>query len=142
MPPLQYQNIGSARDDELGPARDRLRRQITLQGHKAFAKEFLNSPRGRTYFLEDPNQFMISWTDYKKHTNGTDELLGGQLAQELMSAEKATGYFWFRIGVFGTAFNLVRILRKVTDDRLPALKAQFGRLWQDRLDAAWLKRST
>jgi hypothetical protein len=77
--------------------------------------------------LEDPKQFMISWTRYKNEMqSGADEILGGQLAQELMIAEVATYAFWPRIAKFGTGYNLLGILRKVTNDRLVELKTLLG----------------
>lgn len=77
--------------------------------------------------LEDPKQFMISWTRYKNEMqSGADEILGGQLAQELMIAEVATYAFWPRIAKFGTGYNLLGILRKVTEQRLHELKTLLG----------------
>jgi hypothetical protein len=84
----------------------------------------------RTISLEDPKQFMISWTSYGNGLldQNADEKLGAEFAEQLTDAEVATRKFWPLIAKCGTAFNLIGILRKVmTPDRMKELKALFGR---------------
>ena len=126
------------RQNEFQPAIDGLTRRYTFTGEKRAlqARNWLfaegdEPPAGNIRMgavsLEDPKQFMISWTRYKNEMqSGADEILGGQLAQELMIAEVATYAFWPRIAKFGTGYNLLGILRKVTEQRLHELKTLLG----------------
>jgi hypothetical protein len=130
-----------ARQNQMKSAVAGLRREYTIGGHKGQAKDFLDKPLFgdnplRALSLEDPTQFMMSWTlSEGSYENGMDSLLGGQLALEVSHAETATGMFWFRIGVFGTAYNLLRVLRRVADTRVAELKTLFGASWQERLES-------
>ncbi len=67
---------------------------------------------------------MISWTTYKNECEpGADDRLADEFAKELTDDKEATRGFWPRIAKFGTGYNLLGILRKVTDkDRLDQLK--------------------
>ena len=130
-----------ARRSEVDLAKKGLTRQYAFGRHKGAAKDLLY-PGGldstsRMIFLEEPKQFMISWTKYKNELDvqNADEHLADGFSEELTNAEVATRGFWPRIAKDGIAFNLVRILRKVGNDRLPALKALFGGSWQDHLDS-------
>jgi hypothetical protein len=127
-----------ARKNEFQPAVDGLTRRYTFTGEKRAlqARNWLfaegdeppaQNIRMGAVSLEDPKQFMISWTRYKNELQpGADEILGGQLALELMHAETATHAFWPRIAKYGTGYNLIGILRKVTDQRLVELKTLLG----------------
>jgi hypothetical protein len=146
------------RKKEFQPAIDGLTRRYTFTGEKRAleARNWLfaegdeppaKSIRMGAVSLEDPKQFMISWTRYKNDLQpGADEILGGQLALELTHAETATNAFWPRIAKYGTGYNLIGILRKVTDQRLVELKTLLGgdpvgsrkplpapSFWQERL---------
>ena len=127
-----------ARKNEFQPAVDGLTRRYTFTGEKRAlqARNWLfaegdeppaQNIRMGAVSLEDPKQFMISWTRYKNELQpGADEILGGQLAQELTHAEVATHAFWPRIAKYGTGYNLIGILRKVTAPRLVELKTLLG----------------
>jgi len=79
--------------------------------------------------LEDPKQFMISWTSYGNELldPGADDRLGAEFAKQLTDANVATESFWPEIAKYGTAYNLLGVLRKVSLERMPALETLFRR---------------
>ena len=134
------------RKNETDKVKDALRRKYKFKARddkeltaKAWLYDAANhgEKSRRTISLEDPKQFMISWTSYGNALldPNADERLGDEFAEQLTDAEVATKKFWPMIAKCGTAFNLIGVLRKVkvtrdnvTHDEMPALRALFGRL--------------
>jgi hypothetical protein len=133
------------RKNETNKVKNALRRKYSFKAHndkELTAKAWLYDDANfreksrRTISLEDPKQFMISWTSYGNEplNQNADEKLGAEFAEQLTDAEVATKKFWPQIAKSGTAFNLIGVLRKVkvtrdkvTRDQMPALRALFGR---------------
>ena len=133
------------RKNETNKVKNALRRKYSFKAHndkELTAKAWLYDDANfreksrRTISLEDPKQFMISWTSYGNEplNQNADKKLGAEFAEQLTDAEVATKKFWPQIAKSGTAFNLIGVLRKVkvtrdkvTRDQMPALRALFGR---------------
>ena len=144
----------SDRKNETNKVKNALRRKYSFKAHndkELTAKAWLYDDANfreksrRTISLEDPKQFMISWTSYGNEplNQNADEKLGAEFAEQLTDAEVATKKFWPQIAKSGTAFNLIGVLRKVkvtrdkvTRDQMPALRALFGRPPQNPVNEA------
>jgi hypothetical protein len=142
------------RKNETNKVKNALRRKYSFKAHndkELTAKAWLYDDANfreksrRTISLEDPKQFMISWTSYGNEplNQNADEKLGAEFAEQLTDAEVATKKFWPQIAKSGTAFNLIGVLRKVkvtrdkvTRDQMPALRALFGRPPQNPVNEA------
>jgi hypothetical protein len=69
---------------------------------------------------------MISWTTYQNQCDpGADDRLADEFAKELTDDKAAARGLWPSIAKFGTGYNLLGILRKVTEKRLDQLKILF-----------------
>jgi hypothetical protein len=122
----------NGRKSELKPAKIDLMREYTLGVGKDRAKHrardwlFDIDDKSGSYSLEDPKQFMISWTTYQNQCDpGADDRLADEFAKELTDDKAAARGLWPSIAKFGTGYNLLGILRKVTEKRLDQLKILF-----------------
>jgi hypothetical protein len=114
---------GLTREYSLGAGKDRhkLKAEFWLYGDALYLDAWLG-----TFSLEDPRQFMISCTSYENQCDpGADDLLAEEFAKELTDDKEATRGFWPRIAKFGTGYNLLGILRQVTETRLGQLRTLF-----------------
>ena len=126
------------RKNQTNKVKDALRRKYKFKAHndeELTAKAWLyddanySEKSRRTISLEDPKQFMISWTSYGNEPldPNADEKLGAEFAENLTDAEVASKNFWPLVAKYGTAFNLIGVLRKVSPERMPTLRALFWR---------------
>jgi len=84
-------------------------------------------------FLEKPEQFTLSWTNYY------DIYKKAQVHQDtwvntLQDVTVANKEFWPTIANYGLAYNLL-ILEKVAIEQLPELKAEYGDDWNTQFDS-------
>jgi hypothetical protein len=125
----------NGRDSEMRPAIEGLSRNYTIGGHTAKGRDFLfGDAQLRALSLDEPKQFTISWTNYKNVYQRAVEQSLDEWALELTIPTRANPWFWYHMSWYGTAYNLL-ILRRVTDNRLPALKALFAGHWTDHLES-------
>ena len=125
----QPAKAGLTREYSLGVGKDR----VKLKAEKWLFPGRLADLKPGSFSLEDPKQFMISWTTYENQCEpGADDRLADEFAKELTDDKEATRGFWPRIAKFGTGYNLLGILRKVTEKRLDQLKILFDVPLPDR----------
>lgn len=91
---------------------------------------------GVTYqdlFLDKPEQFAISWTNFYNIYEDAQEHLP-TWAASLTDVAIANREFWPTIAQYGLAYNLL-IAQKVSPEQLPVLKAEYGANWTAEMDA-------
>ena len=84
--------------------------------------------------LEQPEQFAISWTNFPNvYETGRPSL--PEWASSLTDADSASRQFWPMIAEHGFGYNLI-IPERVTQARAKALRAEFGKAWNERVRSA------
>lgn len=86
----------------------------------------------QSLFLDTPDQFSISWSQYYNIYDNAQEKLD-TWAGTLTDVAIANREFWPTIANYGLAYNLI-ILSKVTTDQVPALKTEYGAEWTAKMD--------
>ncbi|WP_299684615.1 lipoxygenase family protein [uncultured Dokdonia sp.] len=136
------QEIDIAKDD---------REELLERLHRSDEKEFLNNTLLDThlekasfpkhaakeqtftsFFLEKPEDFTMSWTNYYNiYRNGRKDH-EKEYAAILKDPKEATKQFWPMIAENGLAYNLL-ILQKVQGDILEKVQSIFSNQWKDLL---------
>lgn len=96
------------------------------------------APKGRTLntlFLDKPEQFSISWTNYYNIYKNSEHL-EDQYASILTDADEASKQFWPMIAENGLAYNLL-FIEKVQDESSQKVKEVFHKEWENHLESIY-----
>ncbi len=119
---------------ELGTALEQHPQAVLSNLSRLRAMPSASTAASRGFSLEQPGQFSIGWTNFPAvYQSGLQSLPAW--TSSLTDADSATAQFWPTIAQHGFGYNLI-IPQKVKRSQVPALRRQFGAIWNRRLDAA------
>ena len=98
----------------------------------SFSKHQKKSEKFTDFFLDTPEDFTISWTNYYDIYKNNAKKYKDEYASILKDPKEATKQFWPMIAENGLAYNLL-ILQKVKDDLLEKAKKVFHGEWEHLL---------
>ena len=107
----------------------------TLNTHLDRASFSKEAKQGKTFtdlFLDKPEDFTISWTNYYDIYKNNKEKHGDEYASILTDPQEATKQFWPMIAENGLAYNLL-FLQKVQGGHIGKVKEIFSEQWNTLL---------
>lgn len=85
------------------------------------------------FFLEQPEQFALSWTTYGNVQKQASAGLLARWADSLRDADAATEQFFPNLARYGGAYNLL-VVQKVTTGNSAGYRQKFQQNWSARMD--------